>query len=50
MEARSFKGLNEGKMSFVNRCTKGCKWAGHAGHGGLRKDGRSIEVGLVLVV
>jgi len=50
MEASSLKGLNPGDISFVSRCTKGCKWPGGAGHGGPRKDGRIIEVGLVLAL
>ena len=34
----------------MSRCTKGCKWLGRAGHGGPRKDGTIIEVGLALVL
>ena len=33
----------------VSRCTKGCKWPGLAGHGGLSEDGTIIEMGLVLL-
>jgi hypothetical protein len=49
-EASSLKGLKLGNISFVNRFTKGCKWPGHAGHGGPGKDSEIIEVGLALVL
>ena len=48
VEATSLKGLNDSEISFVSRCTKGCKWPGRAGNGGPRKDSRIIEVGLVM--
>ena len=48
MEGTSLKELNDGEISFVSRCTKGCKWPGRAGHGGPRKDDRIVEVGLVM--
>jgi hypothetical protein len=47
MEAREF---NHGEISFVSRCTMGCKWLGRAGHGGPRKDSRIFEGGLALVL
>ena len=48
MEASSFEVFNHGDVSFVSRCTEGCKWPGRAGHGGPRKDGTDIEVKLAL--
>ena len=50
MEASSLIGLNHGSISFVGRCTKGYKWPGRVGHGGLREDDTIIEVGLALVL
>jgi len=50
MEACLLKGSNLGEISFVSRCTKGWKWPGLGGHGGPRKDGTIIEVGLALVL
>ena len=50
MEASSFEVFNHGDVSFVSRCTEGCKWPGRVGHGGPRKDGTITEVGLALVL
>ena len=49
MAASSLKGLNHGEVSFVSRCTKECKRPRRAAHGGRRKDGTIIEVGLAWV-
>jgi hypothetical protein len=50
MEASSLKGLNHREISFVSRCSEGCKWPGRVGHGGPGKDGTTIEGRLALVL
>ena len=50
MEASSLKGLKDGEIFFVSRCTKACGLTGHAGHSESRKESRMIDVGLALVL
>ena len=42
--------INVHGRSLRESMHEGYKWLGHAGHGGPRKDGMIIEVGLALVM